>query len=58
LKQSGDTINAVYDFAANVVYLAYSHNGTSTPAYNNALTKLNMTQLFSFVDGTQEYDTE
>jgi len=45
MSQSGDTILAVYDFAANFVYIAYSWNGT--PAYNRSQFSLNMTTLFA-----------
>lgn len=45
LRQSGDTLVAVYDYDANLVYVSFATN--FQPAYNNPLFLLNMTDLFT-----------
>ena len=47
LHKTGDTLLAVYDFGANVVYVSFANYQTNTPAYSRPRIYLNMTQLFS-----------
>jgi len=47
LHKTGDTLLAIYDFANQGVYIAYSEYGTGNPAYNRSMTYLDMTALFN-----------
>ena len=48
LHKTGDTQIAVYDFAREFVYLAYSDPKTNTMAYDRPLMRLNMKEIMNY----------